>query len=123
MVANALALWSGKSGAGTSSGDALPELSVRDLSSAEQRALVDAKKRKNADGGFVGTASHSDIGAGGINKLDLMSLLKEQQDSSAIATKQFLPTALSEFTEKPIERNSTVLATFGEGIKEQFETV
>ena len=52
-----------------------------------------------------------------------MSLLKEQQDSSTIATKQFLSNALSEFTEKSIERNFTLLATFGEGINEQLGLV
>ena len=65
MVANAMAMWSGKAGAGTPSGESLPGVSVRDLSSAEQLALVDAKKRKNADGESVGSASHSDTGAGG----------------------------------------------------------
>ena len=93
MVANAMAMWSGKAGTNTPKGDPLPGVFGKDLSSAEQLALVDAKKRKNADGESVGTAgsaSHSDTGAGGINKLDLMSSLKEQQDSSTIATKQFL---------------------------------
>ena len=81
MVANAMALWNGKAGANTPKGDSLQGVSVRDLSSAEQLALVDAKKRKNANGdsvGASGSASHSDTGAGGINKLHLMSLLKEQ---------------------------------------------
>ena len=103
MVANAMAMWSRKDGTGTPSGESLPGVSVRDLSSAEQLALVDAKKRKNADCETVGTAgsaSHSDTGAGGINKLDFMSVLKEQQDSSTIATKQLLSNALSAFTEK-----------------------
>ena len=98
-------------------------MSVRDLSSAEQLALVDAKKRKIADGESVGSVSHSDTRAGRINKLDIMSLLKEQQDSSIIATKQLLSNALPEFTEKSIERNSTLLATFGEGINEQLGLV
>ena len=94
MVANALALFQGKPGAEDSKRDPLSGLSVTDLSSSEQDALVEAKKRKHASGGNVGSgaaSSQSDNGGGGINKLDLMSLLKEQQEGTAIATKQFLP--------------------------------
>ena len=109
MVANALALLQGKSGAEDSKRDPLSGLSVTDLSSSEQNALVEAKKRKHASGGSVGTgaaSSQSDNGGGGIKKLDLMSLLKEQQEGTAIATKQFL----SEYTEQSIERNTSLLA-------------
>ena len=66
-------------------------------------------------GGSGAASSQSDNGGGGINKLDLMSLLKEQQEGTAIATKQLL----SEYTEQSIERNTSLLATFGEGIQEQ----
>ena len=122
MVANALALFGGKSLPGGSSGDPLPGLSVNDLSTAEQSALAEQSKKRgrNEAGGAVGTNTG---GAVGINKLDLMSLLKEQADNSANATKLFLSNALSEFTEQSISKNSELLATFGEGVEEQLEQV
>ena len=74
-VAKALALFGGKS-----ANEVLPGLSITDLSSAEQGALVEAKKRKNASGGTVvnpgpGSGSSGSEGVVGITKLDIMSLL------------------------------------------------
>ena len=105
LVANALALFQGKPGAEDSGRDPLSGLSITDLSSAEQSALVDAKKHKNASGGSAGSGSASgqpDNGSVVINKLDLMSLLKEQQDGSTNATKILL----SEYTVNCTKHNT-----------------
>ena len=116
MVANVLSRFQGKA-----AGEVLPGLSPADMSSAEQTALVDAKKRKNANGEFVGTGpcgsgSSGSEGVGGITKLDIMSRLKEQSEVATHATKILL----SEHTEQINSRNTTLLGTFGEGIQEQF---
>ena len=116
MVASALALFQGRAGADDPGRDPLSGLSLSDLSGAEQSALVEAKKRKNASGGSAGSTgsgSGQHDGAVVVNKLDLMSLRKEQQDSSTNATKLLL----SQHTDQTIAQNTKLLATFGEGIQ------
>ena len=107
MVATALVLFQGRPGADDTGRDPLSGLSLSDLSGAEQSALVEAKKRKNAFGGSAGSGSAGPgsgqhDGAVVVNKLDLMSLLKEQQDSSTNATKQLL----SQHTDQTIAQNT-----------------
>ena len=118
VVASALALFQGRPGADDPGRDPLSGLSLSDLSGAEQSALVEAKKRKNASGGSAGSAGSGSgqlDGAVVVNKLDLMSLLKEQQDSSTNATKLLL----SQHTDQTIAQNTKLLATFGEGVQQQ----
>ena len=123
MVAKTLALFQCKSWVGEPGRDPLPSLSINDLSGPEQTALVDAKKRKNSDGGSAGSGSGSGGGGGGgdgavvINKLDLMSLLHEQNVSTTNATKLLL----EQHTEITTVQNAKTLATFGEGIQEKLE--
>ena len=95
-MANALALFQGNSG-----NEVLPGLSLSDLSSTEQGALIEAKRKKNADGATVvnpgpGSGSSGSEGVVGITKLDIMSLLKEQSEVATHATKILL----SEHTEQ-----------------------
>ena len=118
VVASALALFQCRPGADDSGRDPLSGLSLSDLSGAEQSALVEAKKRKSASGGSAGSAGYGSgqhDGAVVVNKLDLMSLLEEQQDSSTNATKLLL----SQHTDQTFAQNTKLLATFGEGIQEQ----
>ena len=118
MVANAVAMFRGRPGT-----DALRGISVADLSSAEQQAVVDAKKRKNAEGQLVGNGSGSGAsgsnGVGGISKCDIMALLAEQQEVATQANRMLLSEALDQTQ----ARNSKILATFGEGIQEQLGAV
>ena len=105
LVANAVAMWRGKSGT-----ESLPGISVNDLSSAEQTAVAEAKKRKSANGEMVGTGSGSGAsssdGVVGITKRDIMSLLAEQQEVATHANKILLSEALAQTT----SRNSQLLA-------------
>ena len=118
LVANAVALWRGKAGT-----ESLPGISVNDLSSAEQYAVAEAKKRKNADGEVVGNGSgsgaSSSVGMVGITKRDILSLLADQQEVATQANKMLLSEALAQTT----TRNTQLLATFGEGIQEQLGQV
>ena len=118
MVANAVALLRGRSGT-----EALPGISVTDLSSAEQDAVADAKKRKNLEGQVVGNGSGSGAsssnGVVGISKIDIMSLLAEQQEVATQANKMLLSEALDQTQ----ARNTKILATSGEGIQEQLGMV
>ena len=118
LVANAVALWRGKAGT-----ESLPGISVNDLSSAEQYAVAEAKKRKNADGEVVGNGSgsgaSSSVGMVGITKRDILSLLADQQEVATQANKMLLSEALAQTT----TRNTQLLATFGEGIQEQLGAV
>ena len=118
MVANAVALLRGRSGT-----EALPGISVTDLSSAEQDAVADAKKRKNSEGQLVGNGSGSGAsssnGVVGISKSDIMSLLAEQQEVATQANRMLLSEALDQTQ----ARNTKILATFGEGIQEQLGAV
>ena len=118
MVANALALFQGKS-----ESESPPGISASDLSSAEQDALVEAKKRKSAFGDKVGSGASSTsgsvVGTAGLTKRDIMSLLSEQQKEATHANKILLSEALEQTT----TRNTKLLAAFGEGIQEQLGQV
>ena len=118
MVANALALFQGKS-----ESESPPGISASDLSSAEQDALVEAKKRKSAFGEKVGSGASSTsgsvVGTAGLTKRDIMSLLSEQQKEATHANKILLSEALEQTT----TRNTKLLAAFGEGIQEQLGQV
>ena len=78
-VANAVALLRGRQVA-----DPLRGISPTDLSSAEQQAVVEAKKRKNSEGQLVcngsGSNSSGSNGVAGISKTDILALLAQQQD-------------------------------------------
>ena len=118
MVASAVALFRGRPGT-----DALRGISASDLSSPEQQAVADAKKRKNSEGQLVGNGSGSDAsssnGMVGISKCDIMALLAEQQEVATQANRMLLSEALDQTQ----ARNSKILATFGAGIQEQLGAV
>jgi hypothetical protein len=93
------------------------------LSSAEQQAVADAKKRKVPEGQLVGNGSGSGAssanGVGGISKCDILALLAEQQEVATQANRMLLSEALDQTQ----ARNTKILATFGEGIQEQLGAV
>ena len=117
-VANAVALLRGRPVA-----DPLRGISPADLSSAEQQAVVEAKKRKNSEGQLVcngsGSNSSGSNGVAGISKTDILALLAQQQDVANQANRMLLSEALDQTQ----ARNSQLLATFGEGIQEQLGAV
>ena len=70
------------------------------------------KRRGNAGGVVQG-------GSVGLNQFDLMAMLKEQSDNTNKATEISISNALSEFSYRTVAKNTTLLATFGEGMQEQ----
>ena len=118
-VANAVALLRGRPVA-----DPLRGIVPTNLSSAEQQAVCDAKKRKNEEGQLVCNGSGSNNSSGsngvaGISKTDILALLAQQQDVATQANRMLLSEALDQTQ----SRNTQLLATFGEGIQEQLGAV
>ena len=95
-VANAVALLRGRPVA-----DPLRGIVPTNLSSAEQQAVCDAKKRKNEEGQLVCNGSGSNNSSGsngvaGISKTDILALLAQQQDVATQANRMLLSEALDQ---------------------------